>query len=123
MAPKKNQVFKNPHMVVKYDQLMNLTWYNIPIKTQMTNYNQKTIEFQILKKTKSQNQKRTLNANINYTDIQEATQDSNTRLINESRMVQDSELPKNNNRNTENDTNLDSKENENILPEDSDKPD
>ena len=57
------------------------------------------------------NNSQSLNVNNNDTDIKESAQDSNTRLIDKSGMVQDSELPKNNNLNTKTNTNSDDKEN------------
>ena len=64
-----------------------------------------------------------IQANNNNIDIQESAQDSNTRSIDVPIMVQDSELPKNNNLNTEINTHCDDKENKNTLPEDSNKTD
>ena len=66
----------------------------------MKSYNQKTI---IL-----------LNANNNDTDIQGFAQDSNKRSMDEFDMVQDSELPENNNLNTGTKTYFDDKENKMI---------
>ena len=61
-----------------------------------------------------------INANKKDTEIQESAQDTkNTKLIDEYEMIQDSEFPKNNNLNAQTNTNLDDKENENILPKDS----
>ena len=47
------------------------------------------------------NNTQSINTNNNDTDIQGSAQDSNKRSIDEFGMVQDSELPKNNNLNTE----------------------
>ena len=47
------------------------------------------------------NNTQSINANNNDIDIQWSAQDSNTRSINESGMVQDGELPENYNLNTE----------------------
>ena len=62
------------------------------------------------------NKPQRINANNNYTDIQGSAQDSNTRSIDESRMIQDSKLPENNNLNTERKTSIQNS-NETVIDE------